>query len=115
MIIELLTSRYPGMRWWLSQRLTAVYMAAYLLLMLIVLIVTHPNNYAAWHAFASHWLFKLSTLFFFICLLIHAWVGIRDVLRDYVFNLTVRAILQVIVELLLVAYLIWFGSILWQI
>lgn len=115
MVIELLTSRYPGMRLWLSQRLTAVYMAIYLLVMTLTLFITKPAQYAAWQALASHWLFKLSTVVFFLCLVIHAWLGIRDVLRDYVFNLTMRAYLQVIVELLLAGYFIWFCSIVWPI
>ncbi len=113
MVIELLTSRYPGMRLWLSQRLTAVYMAIYLLVITITLLITKPLQYTAWQALASHGLFKLSTLLFFLSLVIHAWLGVRDVLRDYVFNQSMRACLQIVVELLLAAYFIWFCIIIW--
>ncbi len=114
MIIELLTNRYPGMRLWLSQRLTAVVMAVYLVALLVFLLFVQPNTYAAWSGFTSHGLFKVSTSLFFISLMMHAWLGVRDVLRDYVFNLTLRAVLQIIVDLLLSAYLIWFAVIAWQ-
>ena len=39
MLIELLTKRYPGMRLWLAQRLSAVYMAAYLLLLALMVLL----------------------------------------------------------------------------
>ena len=112
-MIELLTSKYPGMRIWLLQRLSAVVMAGYILLLIIALLMVRPNNYVAWHAFASSLLFRASTFFFFICLSMHAWVGVRDVLRDYVFNQALRGYMQIIVDLLLVVYLVWFSLILW--
>ncbi|MEE9330991.1 MAG: succinate dehydrogenase, hydrophobic membrane anchor protein [Methylophilaceae bacterium] len=115
MMIKLLTSKYPGMRIWLSQRLTAVVMVGYIVLLLIALLLGRPNNYAAWHAFASSWLFRVGTFFFFICLIVHAWIGVRDVLRDYIFNQTLRSYLQITVDLLLVVYLIWLSIILWVI
>lgn len=113
MMIELLTSKYPGMRIWLSQRLTALVMAGYLVLLIIALLIVHPSGYEAWRNFASSWLFSVPTFVCFICLSIHAWVGVRDVLRDYVFNQTLRAYLQIGVDLLLVAYVVWLSFILW--
>ncbi|MFW5432245.1 MAG: succinate dehydrogenase, hydrophobic membrane anchor protein [Methylophilaceae bacterium] len=115
MMIKLFTSQYPGMRIWLSQRLTAVVMAGYVVLLIIALLMVKPNNYIAWHVFANSLLFRVGTFFFFICLSIHAWVGVRDVLRDYVFNQTLRGYMQIVVELLLVSYLIWLSIILWSI
>lgn len=113
MMIELLTNQYPGMRIWLSQRITAVVMAAYSVLLVIAICIVKPTDYVAWHAFASHLLFSIPTFLFFICLSIHAWVGVRDVLRDYIFNQTLRGYLQILVDLLLVAYVVWLAIILW--
>jgi len=101
MIIELLTKRYPGMRLWLSQR--------------VALLMIKPNTYMVWHDLTSHGLFKVSTYLFFICLSMHAWLGVRDVLRDYVYNLTLRAFFQIVIDLLLALYLVWFGVVVWQI
>lgn len=113
MMIELLTNQYPGMRIWLSQRLTAFVMAAYSVLLVIALCMVKPDSYVAWSAFASHLLFSVPTFLFFICLSFHAWVGVRDVLRDYIFNQTLRGYLQVLVDVLLVVYVVWLAIILW--
>jgi succinate dehydrogenase / fumarate reductase membrane anchor subunit len=113
MIIKLLTSQYPGMRIWLSQRLTAVVMAGYLILLIIVLLIVRPSGYDAWRAFAGSLLFGITTFITFISLSLHAWIGVRDVLRDYVSNQTLRTYLQIVVDLLLVAYIAWLSFILW--
>ncbi|HQS37820.1 MAG: succinate dehydrogenase, hydrophobic membrane anchor protein [Methylotenera sp. 24-45-7] len=114
MLIELLTKKYPGMRLWLAQRLSAVFMASYLLLLALILVFQQPANYQAWMAFMSPWWWRVLTLMFFISLLMHAWLGVRDVFKDYVFNLTLRAVLQVVVDVLLIAYLCWVTIILWS-
>ena len=122
MLIQLLTNQYPGMRLWLSQRLTALVMAVYIVLVLILLLITQPfghatwqENYAAWVDLVSPVWFKLATLLFFMCLFVHAWLGIADVLKDYVFNKTLRAYMQIAVDIALVAYLFWLMFILWNI
>jgi succinate dehydrogenase / fumarate reductase, membrane anchor subunit len=113
MMIELLTKQYPGMRIWLSQRITAVVMAVYSVVLIIALCIDKPDSYIDWYAFANHLLFSIPTFLFFICLSIHAWVGVRDVLRDYIFNQTLRGYLQILVDLLLVIYVVWLAIILW--
>ncbi|WP_020168027.1 MULTISPECIES: succinate dehydrogenase, hydrophobic membrane anchor protein [Methylotenera] len=122
MFIQLLTHKYPGMRLWLSQRLTAVVMAIYIVSLIILLLITQPfgyatwqESYAAWYAFASPVWFRLSTLVFFMCLLMHAWLGVADVLKDYVFNKTLRAYMQMAVDIALVVYLFWLVYILWNV
>lgn len=115
MILKLLSSRYPGMRWWLSQRLTAIVMAIYLLIMVVTLLIVQPESYLAWQSFAQSLLFKLSTLLFFAAFCIHAWLGVRDVLRDYIFNRAVRAVLQWGVNLLIVFYMVWLLVIMWNV
>jgi succinate dehydrogenase / fumarate reductase membrane anchor subunit len=115
MIIQLLTNKYPGMRLWLSQRLTAVFMAVYIVLLIIVLVALQPNNHAAWRAlFAASWM-RIATFLFFVSLFMHAWLGVSDVFKDYIFNKKLRAFLQVIVDILLVVYLVWISIILWNI
>lgn len=115
MILQLLTHKYPGMRLWLSQRLTALVMATYIILLLVLLAIMKPDGFAEWHAFVVPVWFKLATLLFFMCLLVHAWLGVADVLQDYVFNKTLRAYMQIAVDVALVAYLFWLMFILWNI
>ncbi len=115
MLIQLLTDKYPGMRLWLSQRLTAVSMAIYVLFFIAMLIVQQPAGYKAWHTFVSPAWFRLITFLFFLSLFTHAWLGVRDVLRDYIFNPNLRNYLQTIVDVLLVVYLVWVSITLWNI
>jgi succinate dehydrogenase / fumarate reductase, membrane anchor subunit len=115
MLLQLLTSKYPGMRLWLSQRLSAVIMTVYIVLLIILLAALQPNNHAAWRAlFATSWM-RVATWLFFLSLFIHAWLGVSDVFKDYIFNLKLRAVLQMVVDILLVIYLIWATFILWNI
>lgn len=115
MLIQLLTNKYPGMRIWLSQRLTALVMAVYIVLLVILLAIVQPAGYAAWHAFIAPIWFRIATLIFFMCLFMHAWLGVADVLKDYVFNKTLRAYMQIAVDALLIAYLFWLTFILWNV
>ena len=50
---------------------------------------------------------QLATLLFIASLLYHAWVGIRDVLMDYIGPASVRLTLQISVILSLVVYMGW--------
>ena len=115
MLIQLLTNKYPGMRIWLSQRLTALIMALYIVLLVIMLFTIQPADFAAWHDFVAPILFRIATLVFFMCLFMHAWLGVADVLKDYVFNKTLRGNMQIAVDILLLVYLVWASIILWNI
>ena len=115
MLIELLTKKYPGMRQWLTQRLTAVVMAIYIVGFIVYMIALQPNNHAAWRAVLNPFWFRFATFLFFICLCMHAWLGVRDVFKDYVFNQTLRGYMQAVVDVLLIIDAIWMTVILWQI
>jgi succinate dehydrogenase / fumarate reductase membrane anchor subunit len=109
-----ITGAHYGLSSWLMQRMSAVVMAAYTLIVLAVLVVRPPNNYAAWKAlFASGWM-RAATLLFFVSLLLHAWVGMRDILMDYIKHAGWRLALEVMVILALVAYAGWAVQILWR-
>lgn len=99
MLFELLTAKYPGMRLWLTQRLCALSMALGLLLFWLRVWWLAPADYAGWVAVFSPWWWRLLSMWFFTCMLMHAWLGVRDVLRDYMPNLRCRYVLQWLVNL----------------
>jgi succinate dehydrogenase / fumarate reductase, membrane anchor subunit len=107
MLIELLTKRYPGMRAWLSQRLSALVMAIYSVFAVARFFIVQPGNYEAWVAFFQPFWWRLATLLFWISLTLHAWLGIRDVFKDYVPNPIVRDVLDKLLVVSLWVYLIW--------
>jgi len=103
-----------GMRDWLAQRLTAVVMVAYSLVLAVALVRGEPITYAVWRElFAQGWM-RVATLVFAVSLVWHAWVGTRDILMDYIKPDGLRLALQVFTVLLLAGYLGWTIQVLWR-
>jgi len=106
-------ARY-GLRDWLAQRITAAVMAVYSVIALVVILGGRPISYAVWKdLFAQGWM-RVATLLFAASLAWHAWVGMRDILMDYVKPTGVRLALEVAVLLTLAGYLGWTVQILWR-
>jgi succinate dehydrogenase / fumarate reductase membrane anchor subunit len=71
-------------------------------------------DHAAWKAlFANQWM-RLATMLFLLSLYYHAWIGVRDILMDYVHATGVRLVAQVLVILALVLFTVWSAQILWS-
>ena len=102
-----------GLGDWLLQRLTAVVMAIYTMVVFIGVMLVPPRSYDDWKEFFSPALFRVATMLFVAALLYHAWVGMRDILMDYVRATGLRLAAQSAVGLVLLFYLIWTASILW--
>jgi succinate dehydrogenase / fumarate reductase membrane anchor subunit len=90
-----------GLRAWLLQRLSALVMLAYLVAALLRLAADPPHGHAQWQALMQTPAVALATLLAFGALLLHAWVGARDVLMDYVKPLPLRIGLMTLLALLL--------------
>ena len=105
-----------GLRDWLSQRATAVLMALFTLALLAqVIFFQGPIGYDKWAGiFSSQWM-KVLTFVVIVSLLIHVWVGVRDVLMDYVKAVGVKLALQVATLVWLVGCAGWAIQVLWRI
>lgn len=96
-----------GLRAWLLQRFTAVFLAACVLALAIYLPLRGMPDYAAWHDwFARPWMGVLTAMFA-LAVLLHVWVGMRDVLIDYVHAVWLRLLLLAAFALVLLASLLW--------
>jgi succinate dehydrogenase / fumarate reductase membrane anchor subunit len=96
-----------GLRGWLMQRVTAVYLAVYLLAMLVALLLRDAQGYSAWRDwFAQPWT-GVMTAIFAMAVVLHVWVGIRDVLIDYVHAVSLRLLLLAVFALVLLGSLLW--------
>jgi succinate dehydrogenase / fumarate reductase, membrane anchor subunit len=102
-----------GMGGWLLQRLTAVVMAAYTVGFAACLLWHAPGTHAEWQAIFAGTFVRLATMLFLAALLYHAWIGMRDILMDYVKPMGLRLALQAAVGVALAFYLIWSAAILW--
>ena len=87
-----------GMRDWLSQRVTAALMAVFTVIVLAQLLLTRgPIGYESWASiFHPQWM-KALTFATIVGLIYHVWVGMREVLMDYVKPVGVRLVLQILV------------------
>lgn len=114
MVKRVVVGAHYGLRDWLVQRVTAAGMAVYSVLFAAVLVSCAPGGYEDWRAlFASQWM-RLATFVFFLGLLWHAWIGMRDILMDYVKPTAARLSLQVLTVIVLVGYAGWTIQILWS-
>ncbi len=113
---RLVVGAHYGVRDWLAQRVTAIVMASYTVILLAMFLTGNNFTYEGWAGiFAQQW-FKLATFSVVICLLYHAWVGMRDVWMDYVtHNVFVRLVFQVATILWLVASAGYAAQILWRV
>lgn len=99
--------RASGFRAWLWQRATSVYMTLFLLVMAITLVVQTPSTYPAWRGIVGDGRVAIATALFFAALLLHSWIGVRDVIIDYVRPFLLRITLLAVVGCGLFATLLW--------
>jgi len=113
-VTRVVTGAHYGLRDWLAQRITAVIMAVYSVIALVVVMSGKPISYAVWRdLFAQGWM-RVATLLFAASLAWHAWVGMRDILMDYIKPDGLRLTLQVGTLLVIAAYFGWAIQILWR-
>jgi succinate dehydrogenase / fumarate reductase membrane anchor subunit len=114
MVNRVVVGAHYGLRDWLGQRITAVYMAVYTLILAVSLMTMPARDYEHWRALFAGGFMRLLTFVFFVSLFYHVWIGIRDIFMDYVKPVGVRLVLHVIVILLMVGYTGWMAQTLWR-
>ena len=104
-----------GWRDFVVQRITAILMTAFTLLLLAQLLFTKgPIGYDTWAGiFAPQWM-KALTFSVIVALIWHAWVGVRDIWMDYVQSVGMRLLLQVMTIIWLVGCAGWLLQVLWR-
>jgi succinate dehydrogenase / fumarate reductase membrane anchor subunit len=113
MVNRVVTGAHYGLRDWLVQRITALLMALYCVAMAGYLLMQPYLDYDAWTALFSSQTVRAFTLLFLMGLFYHAWVGVRDIVMDYVKPASVRLVIHVLVIVALLLYTIWSVQILW--
>ena len=111
---RLVVGAHYGMRDWLSQRVTAVLMAVYTVVLLAQVLMPGPLDYYRWSGiFAAQWM-KVLTFVIIVAFAWHAWVGVRDIWMDYVKPVALRLALQVLTIVWLVGCAGWAVQVLWR-
>ncbi len=111
---RLVVGAHYGFRDWLSQRVTAVLMALFTVVLLAQVLLGGPLGYDHWAGiFASQWM-KLFTFVVILSLAWHAWVGMRDIWMDYIKPVGWRLVMQVATLVWLVGCAGWAVQVLWR-
>lgn len=112
---RIVVGAHYGVGGFLLQRLTAVVLAMFVLLLLLRLVSGGPLGYDGWAGiFVPLWM-KIVTLVALLALFYHAWIGVRDIWMDYVKPTGIRVALQTLTVLWLVFCAVWSVQILWRV
>jgi len=95
-----------GLRSWLLQRLSALYIVVFLLALASAW-GGGAVSFEAWRAWVAQPLANVGLMLFVLALLGHAWVGARDVVMDYVKPVQWRYLLLVSIGLVLAGLALW--------
>lgn len=114
MVNRVVVGAHYGLGNFIAQRVTAVVMALYSLIMLVVIAGGRPLTYGVWRdLFTQGWM-RVATLLFAVSFAWHAWIGIKEILIDYARPDSLRFSLYVVFALVIASYLGWSIQILWR-
>ena len=96
-----------GLRPWVIQRVTAVYLALFTIYFALALLVNHPFNENNWQQWVAWPVNNIALMLFIVALLWHVWIGIRDVILDYLPNVVARLLALTLVAAVLLGSGFW--------
>lgn len=102
-----------GSRDWIMQRISAVVLAVYAVVMVGFFLLHGDIRYEEWVRFIMSMPMRLLSLVAIIALAAHAWVGMWTVFTDYVKSTGLRIVLQAVMILAILVYLFWGIMIFW--
>lgn len=114
MVNRKIVGAHYGLIDWLAQRITALVMIVFTLVIAIGLLSGAGESYATWRAFMAAGLMRFITFLFVLALCWHAWVGVRDIWMDYVQPAGIKLMLHVLTLLALIGYAGWAVQIIWR-
>lgn len=115
MVAGVLSLTRNGLRDWIVQRVSAVILGLYVIV-LLGFFLFHPQvTFIQWINFFHYPVMRIFNVLALLSLIAHAWVGIWTVLTDYIKPLWLRFSLQVLLVLALASYLFWGFEIIWGI
>ncbi len=113
MVNRVVVGAHYGLRDWLIQRITAGVMAVGVVALVVYILLKPHLDYNVWTGLFSSQPVRAFALLFLLSLFYHAWIGMRDIVMDYVKCAGVRLTMHVLVILALLLYTIWSVQILW--
>ena len=96
-----------GLRPWVIQRVSAVYVALFILYSIYCFFSADVITFDAWREWLYNPFNTTVVGIFVIALLFHGWIGMRDVVLDYVHNITLRIFILAILIGVLIGSGLW--------
>lgn len=105
---------------WLLQRVTALILAVYTVVLLGFLLTAGEIDYARWQGFIGSLAMQIGNTLVVFAIAAHAWIGLWTVTTDYLNRrqiggsaLAVRLMVQLLVALVTLACVLWGLVIIW--
>jgi succinate dehydrogenase / fumarate reductase membrane anchor subunit len=105
--VAVLSRPTHGLRDWLLQRISAIYLAGFLVFAILNISLRPAPTWQEWHAWFAHPAMAVASAAFVLAVLLHGWVGMRDVVLDYVRRLWLRLLLLSLIGLVLTGCGLW--------
>lgn len=102
-----MSAGFSGMNAWILQRISGLYIAFFALILFGIFGTTPPQSYTEWVSIFVSPLLQIGFSLFVIALLFHAWIGVRDIILDYIHPVSIK---MVVFSMLWVSL---FGSGIW--
>ena len=96
-----------GLRAWFVQRIAAVYIGLFTIYLLTHFAIDAPGSFEQWRSWMERPGVSVAWALFFVGLLLHAWVGMRDVVLDYVGHTGLRLAVLLALALFLAVQGLW--------
>ncbi|MFN3752273.1 MAG: succinate dehydrogenase, hydrophobic membrane anchor protein [Thiobacillus sp.] len=112
--MKAITGAHAGTGSWLLQRATAVLLALALPGLALYLFAALPTDFAGWQALFVPQAVRVLLLLTAAALALHAWVGMKDILMDYVRHTGGRLALLLVVIVVLAGSVVWLAAVLWR-
>lgn len=114
MVDRKLAGAHYGLRDWAMQRITAVIMLIYIVVFFFFLLgMLGADDYTKWKSFFETTWVKVFTQTTLIAVMLHAWVGMRDLWMDYIKPFGLRLFLHSATIVWLVACAVYSFYVLW--
>jgi succinate dehydrogenase / fumarate reductase membrane anchor subunit len=111
---RIVTGAHYGLRDWMAQRVTALLMALFTIVLILQVLIGESISYYRWaEIFSSQWM-KTLTFVVIISMLYHVWVGMRDIWMDYIKPVGIRLALHLFTIVWLVGCAGWAIQVLWR-
>ena len=116
---RMVVGAHYGVKDFIAQRITAVILVVYTLVLGVLALLTPEFNYQGWVGLFNFTTFSFPTgqllaTLAVLAIAYHAWIGVRDIWMDYVRATGLRLLLQVLTILWLLGAVVYAAKILWS-